>query len=230
MNNFFSTINSLQITAHMPLLHIPFSPISYFLFDILIQFVAFDFASVTNKVDFGFQRTEPWDHSFEWLGYESTNFIEILGAIQIIILMLIIQGIVLVLFHVGFSCCRSKLKRKVETYLGFDTYSGTIVRFFLETFFELIICVSVSFKMLEIRQIWGRPEYVTVIFQAITIISLVIFILFVLKFICQVQPRIVEESRRLMVIERDVQQRAQLEIQENQNFIHDKKIIVDNQR
>ena len=43
VSHLISSINSLQITAHLPLISIPFSAKTYFIFDILIIMVSFDY-------------------------------------------------------------------------------------------------------------------------------------------------------------------------------------------
>ena len=62
----------------------------YFIFDIIIKVMAFDFLPVADFVDFGFRETEPWNSKFDWLGYGSTNFVESLGSIVIFITIIIL--------------------------------------------------------------------------------------------------------------------------------------------
>mgnify|MGYP004031185499 CR=1 FL=1 len=74
----------------MPLMNIPYSAQSYYIFDIMIQVMAFDFLPIAEYVDFGFQKSDPWDHNFEWLGYESSNYIECLGSIAVFATLIMI--------------------------------------------------------------------------------------------------------------------------------------------
>ena len=54
MNILYAMINSLQITAHLPLNNISFTPNVMETFEYLIEIVSFDFFEVKEHVDFGF--------------------------------------------------------------------------------------------------------------------------------------------------------------------------------
>ena len=51
----------------------------------MVEIVSFDYFPMTEYVDFGFTPTEPWSDTFEYLSYESINFIDGLGSIIIFI-------------------------------------------------------------------------------------------------------------------------------------------------
>ena len=52
--------------------------------------MAFDVFPIADYVDFGFIRTDPWNSNFEWLGYETSNYIECLGSITIFAALIIL--------------------------------------------------------------------------------------------------------------------------------------------
>ena len=52
-------------------------------FDIMVQVLSFDYFPLHEYVDFGFTPTEPWSAAFAYLDYDSINFIELLGSINI---------------------------------------------------------------------------------------------------------------------------------------------------
>ena len=89
LNTLFSSMNSLQITAHLPLINIEFSSSSYLLFDIIIQFVVFEFLPM-HLVNFGFQETDYWSEQLRWLSYDSGNYIELLGSLGVFFLFLVL--------------------------------------------------------------------------------------------------------------------------------------------
>ena len=152
LNTLFSAINSFQITAHMPLLQIPFSAKAYFIFDFLIKIVAFDIIEIHELVDLKLRPSEPWSWRVEWLGYGSSNFVENLGAILVIIFILLLQGIIVLLLQ--FCECSRRIKAcgPIEKVFGSCLdYQGAVIRFFMETFFELLICAMVGFKLNEIK-------------------------------------------------------------------------------
>ena len=90
MNLLYSMINSLQITAHLPLNNITFTANARKTFQYLIDIVSFDLFDVKNFIDFGFTETDPWSSGFDLLDFESCNFIENLGSISIFILLFVV--------------------------------------------------------------------------------------------------------------------------------------------
>ena len=54
-------------------------------FDIMIDVVSFDYFPITEIFDMGFSPTEPWSTQFEKLNYETINFLEGMGSIQIFV-------------------------------------------------------------------------------------------------------------------------------------------------
>ena len=78
-------VNALQFVAHLPLnsINLPYS--CWKIFGVLIQFVTFDFLPYPygGVIDFEFTPTEPWSMNFNWLGYETLNFIENMGSIMV---------------------------------------------------------------------------------------------------------------------------------------------------
>ena len=97
MQTLFSAIHSLQITAHLPLISIPFSSSSYLLFDALIQVMTFQFVP-TDGIDYGFHESDSWSEKFAWIGYESSNFIELIGSIGLFLLLFAIRGVIIIGF------------------------------------------------------------------------------------------------------------------------------------
>jgi hypothetical protein len=146
---------------------------AYFIFDILIQIVAFDFLPVTDIVDFGYSPTEPYNEKFIWLGYENSNFIHIMGSITLFLIYFFAKGI----FVIIFACvkCSRRLSR-LESFLDSTKFKQGLIRFFLETLFELIICCLISFKMLETRSVWNKSDHVIFIISNCVLFLSTIFL------------------------------------------------------
>ena len=89
MNLLYSMINSLQITAHLPLNEIHFTANAEETFNFLIGIVSFDFIEL-KYIGFGFTETDAWSENFAILDYESCNFVENMGSIFIFILLIFI--------------------------------------------------------------------------------------------------------------------------------------------
>lgn len=145
----FSSIVSLQILAHLPLANIQIPANAQQSFDIMIDVVSFDLFQLTDYVDFGFTETEPWSSKFEELGYETVNFMEGMGSIILFLWIgLIYLTIVAIVALVRRkTACKFKpswfrTMRAVDRTLGF--LQGT--------FFETMVCTSVSMRSFEYFQ------------------------------------------------------------------------------
>ena len=79
----FGSIISLQILAHLPLVNMNLPANAEGSFDIMVNVVSFDVFELHKVVDLGFTKTEPWSEKFNYLDYESINFIEGMGSIMI---------------------------------------------------------------------------------------------------------------------------------------------------
>ena len=107
----------------------------------MIDVVSFDYFPIHEVFDFGFTETKAWSLKFYYLDYESVNFIEGMGSIILFMwLGAVYLGLVFLLFLIckNFQC-RKKFFRPLKAW---DRTLG-----FLEgTFFESMICVSVSMR------------------------------------------------------------------------------------
>ena len=72
MQPLFDMINSLQITALLPLLNIILPEPAMSLYKILVKIVSFDYF---DPYDPGFTETEPYSYKYDWFGFGSVNFI-----------------------------------------------------------------------------------------------------------------------------------------------------------
>lgn len=159
MNILYAMINSLQITAHLPLNNISFTSNVMETFDFLIAVVTFDFFEVKDYIAFGFTESDPWTYRFHLLDYESFNFIENLGSISIfIVIYLLWVTISLILKFAGLNLRFDWLK----TRMGRIYITQSIFRFFLETYFELLISSVLFIGMIRTRDIWNASDKIAV--------------------------------------------------------------------
>ena len=102
MQPLFDMINSLQITALLPLLNIILPEPAMSLYKILVKIVSFDYF---DPYDPGFTETEPYSYKFDWFGFGSVNFIDDLGTFLLfLITLLLIESV----FAIGiWSCTRA---------------------------------------------------------------------------------------------------------------------------
>ena len=77
----FGSIVSLQVLAHLPLANIVLPANAMSSFDVLVQIVSFDYFPIAEVFNMGFTPTPAFTPNFEYLGYETYNFIENMGSI-----------------------------------------------------------------------------------------------------------------------------------------------------
>ena len=90
-------INSLQITALLPLTNITLPANAMTVFEVIIHIVAFDFFPL---YDPGFTETDSYNDKFAWFGFDSVNFVQDLGTfLNFLIWLLILQSIIAVCLY-----------------------------------------------------------------------------------------------------------------------------------
>ena len=81
----------IQILAHLPLAGILLPANAWQAFDLIIGIVSFDYFQPMEYLDIYLTEMPSWSESFEWLGYESINFLEGIGSIILIALALMLR-------------------------------------------------------------------------------------------------------------------------------------------
>lgn len=110
------------------------------LFEIMIQVVSFDYFPFTDYYDFGFSETPPWNLRFEWLGYESINFVDLMGSL-IILAFIGFMYAVFVIFISSFGL-RSRITSKaMRSCCKRRTVFIKALVFMQGTVFTFIICI-----------------------------------------------------------------------------------------
>ena len=113
LNLIFGSILEFQILAHMPLndIHLPAN--SYQYFEMMIKIVSFDYFPIHEYIDFGFLETEAWSENFAWLDYDSINFIEGMGSINLFVWLIMLQAILVLLLFMLKCKIRFKFFKKI---------------------------------------------------------------------------------------------------------------------
>ena len=109
MQAIWGGINAVQIIAHLPLNNINFPLNAQTFYYFLTEIVSFDLLSPFDHFDFGFTETQPYHSSYEWLGYETSNFFENLGSIALWGVLLFARQLIqqpLYLILSRLKCCR----------------------------------------------------------------------------------------------------------------------------
>ena len=180
MGMLLGSIIMLQILAHMPLSDIYIPANARQQFDIMIGVVSFDYFQPTEYIDMGFTDMPAWSDGFDWLGYGSINFVDGMGSI-IIFAFVQIMFIILALFLKFAGCCRcccGWCKRNFDL----KKVSSDSLNFIHGTFFEVMVCVSVSMRMLKYEKYFETPDYVSVVLQFFFALILITYVIFVTYF------------------------------------------------
>ena len=178
-----------QIMAHMPLANIILPANSMQAFEIMASIVSFDYFEVFDHWDVGFTPTEPYRVNFEWLGYESLNFLENMGSISILILV----GLVFILTMATmrlFKC--NLLSKTIQNLSAPMRLFHKALGFIQGTFFEIILFASVGMKILSLLEYLNGSDKVAIGFQMVAALILLCFIAFVIYFTFVEVPKIVD--------------------------------------
>ena len=128
----------------------------------------------------GFTEMPPWSEQFDWLGYNSINFVDGMGSILIFAFAQIILIIVALLYQF-FNCCPCCSNWAKKTFEMRKVRNDSL-NFIHGTFFEIMVCVSVSMKMLKYDKYLNTPDLVSVGLQFFFAAILCLYVLFVTYF------------------------------------------------
>ena len=189
-------INSLQITALLPLTQLTIPSNVMELFDILITIVAFDFFPL---YDPGFTETEPYSEKFAMFGFDTINFIQDLGTfLNALIALLMIQTLVTMilykltsnyLYFLRHQPLINKINHtfKEKNWIRRNLFpiptSQAWIVFFFEAYIELLISIKMGFEMWKIKEFWNDWDKFAVAAHIIGIIVTAIFTIFVIWFV-----------------------------------------------
>lgn len=192
MNRLLGSIIVFQILAHMPLADIILPANAFEKFEIMVDVVSFDFFAVTEYIDIGLTETEPWSQNFEFLKYETVNFIEGMGSI------LPVGLITLVIAFASFTM--TVVKRKIFCKgLQPNVVTLGLVTFMTGTFFENLVCISISMQMLTYYEVLNSADKMSIAFQFLFLAAVVAFIAYVTYFAIIVSPKLVARTKGMQL-------------------------------
>ena len=145
----------------------------------MISVVSFDFFPMSDWIDFNFSPTDPWSENFELLGYETVNFIEGMGSILVFLWCgFIYILIVTAVYYKGVKCKPRVQKLCCGPWVAWNTTIG-----FLEgTFFEVMVCVSVSMRMLTFLEYLNDVDRFSIANQFVMAFILLALLCYILYF------------------------------------------------
>mmetsp|Transcript_32586 Transcript_32586/g.43025 ORF Transcript_32586/g.43025 Transcript_32586/m.43025 type:complete len:110 (-) Transcript_32586:57-386(-) len=109
----------------------------------MMSVVSFDYFPPFEYVDVGFSEVwnDGWTPNFEWLGYDSKNFLLGLGSVAIFAALQILKVLLSMMLLRCRLQCPCKWVRKVFSMK--HAWSG-LLTFIHGTFFTIMVCASVS--------------------------------------------------------------------------------------
>jgi hypothetical protein len=132
---------AVQVVSHMPLnnVNFPRSSLNFMVF--LNKIVSFNKSDPYDYIDADFSVTPPFNENFQWLGYGSMNFLDNLGMIGFLFLLVLLRQAVAPLFWwlQGFRCCACMRTKKRLLATSTTLCSNMWIRFFLMTYFEFVL-------------------------------------------------------------------------------------------
>jgi len=147
----------------------------------MISFVSFDYFQPGNFVDFGFSEMPSWSERFEWLGYDTINFVEGMGSI----IIFAFAQILLSLLSAILECIRYRTgKSWLKNRLGASKVLTSNLAFVHGVFFEVLVCVSISMAMLSYSEFLNDSDWTSVYLSFIFAAILLCYIVFMLYFSC----------------------------------------------
>ena len=174
----FSSILVVQIVAHLPLsdINLPVNVLQ--IFQVIISISSFDYFPPFEYLDVGFTEVWAYSENFEWIGYESVNFLKGLGSIGVF------AAIQLTVILIALLTCRIRCPCKWarEAFSGEAVWSGSLA-FIHGTFFEILITATISFGMTQYWDHFNSADHTSIVLTYVFYVILGLYLLFVLYFI-----------------------------------------------
>lgn len=147
VNDVWSMVNSFQISSKLPLFNFPISENNLLWFSTFRKISSFEYLpnELIYSDSFAITKTETWSKSFDWMGYNSTNFMLLLSSQWLYYLVVVTQGLVLVFAH--FSGARETVQTQMNlNIMGWyikltqvDLWLSLSMLLMIETFYEVFL-------------------------------------------------------------------------------------------
>ena len=174
----FGSILVVQIMAHLPLTDINLPVNVLQTFQVIISFVSFDYFPPFNYIDAGFTEVWPFSSNFDWIGYQSVNFLLGIGSIGIFAAVRV-ATILIALFACRIRC-PCKWARK--TFSSHVVWAGSVA-FIHVTFFELMISGATGSELVQYWDHLNSADHTSIALTVVFMVILGLYLLFGLYFV-----------------------------------------------
>ena len=150
MNLLWGLLHAMQIVAHFPLINIMMPSNASMLFQVIVKIATFDMLPTEEFIQAGEDRVGlqkdsiSISDSFEDFGFDSTDPIRNLQVMFLFLVLLLIYPVFSLGLR-GLCFCSNRCKRCLN-WLDSMMFWNTYIRFALEAYLELQICVLLRFK------------------------------------------------------------------------------------
>lgn len=169
LQSLWGSLNTLQLTVHLPLNNVIFPFMVSYMFESLISFVTFDFLEALGEVGYGLEYevspTLPFNDGFDTLGYSESEPISLLGTLNFILAFLLCQVLwffvqKLLIPPSGCTCCGIILckNRSESRSRRSEALASRLIRFMIQAAFEFFICVGAVFYPRESARFFDWPQ------------------------------------------------------------------------
>lgn len=133
----------------------------------------------------------PYSPNFDWLGYGSINFVDGMGSI----LVFAIFQIFALLLAIGIAALKVKCCLKCRSFAKMETQTTGMLDLIHGTFFECLVCVSMSMRMFEYDEFLVDADRVSLGFTCAFAVILVLYIALIVYFMAFKSPKVVLKAR-----------------------------------
>ena len=189
-------INALQVLVLTALFQLDLAPNADMVMVAVLKMAALEFVSGEQYIDmiFGMRETHSFDYrgevdesvlqstKFADAGYESSNYIELLGPLFFIVCGYAVWRVLMIFLTLIFKpcpdCCCSKRLHSMQ-----KNQPETVMRFFLEGCVEIGLSAIISIMMMDEKVLENEWETVSTILAFISLVMLVFAPIYYLKIV-----------------------------------------------
>ena len=143
----------------------------------MISIVSFDYFPPFEYIPVDFSEVWTWSPEFEWIGYDTVNFLLGLGSIAVFAFFQILT----VIFSLILPLCICRCNRLREKFSLTKAWQGSLT-FLHGTFFEILVCLSISVGMLSYWEYFNEADHASVLLSLFFMLLMIGYLFTVLFF------------------------------------------------
>ena len=147
------------------------------------KIVSFNNKDLYEAIEPNFTQTPPLNTNFDWMGYESMNFLENIGLIALLCILIAIRqlfGFVFYLMSRSLKFCSCLKSKKQILASAPEVCSNMWLRFFLMTYFEIAIACLIGTQVeVFLPAKMTQADRITIICERVSKAMIVLFPVFI---------------------------------------------------